>query len=110
MAKGERPLLRIGWWAAVTVKEGVFPLRRYVGQVEAIGELGLRLTLVDWVMGTAASYDLFVPWTSLEGAYVATDEHDIKAFGDYAGPWQMKMNGSEHKLEELKKQFGGGQT
>ena len=62
MAKGEQPLLQVGWWAAVTVKEGVFPLRCYVGQVEAIGERGVRLTLVDWLTGTATSYDLFVPW------------------------------------------------
>ena len=106
MAKGEKPLLRVGWWAAVTVKAGVFPLRCYVGQVEAIGEPGVRLTLIDWVMGTATSYDLFVPWASLEGAYVATDQHDIKSFGEYAVPWQNKVNGIEHEGEEQKKKFG----
>jgi hypothetical protein len=70
----------------------LFPVRCYVGQIEAVDDLGFRMTLVDWVIGQAMGYDLMVPWNSLEGAYVATNEHDVKAFGDYTGRWQDKIN------------------
>ena len=50
--------LKIGWWMAANLKPGIAPLRCYVGQIEAIDELGLRMTLVDWLTGSATSYDL----------------------------------------------------
>jgi hypothetical protein len=87
--------LKIGWWAAVTLKPGAAPLRCYVGQIQAIDAQGLRLTLVDWVSGMPASWDLFVPHSSLESALVATDRHDVERFGDAATKWQEQVETAE---------------
>jgi hypothetical protein len=81
-----------GWWVAVTVKPGTAPLYCYVGQIQAIDSQGIRLTLVDWITGGAAGWDFYVPHSNVESALVATEEHDLKAFGDAAGKWQESMN------------------
>jgi hypothetical protein len=93
--------LKPGWWVAVALKPGTAPLRSYVGQIEAIDARGMRLTLVDWLIGTASGWDLYIPHGNLESALVATEKHDVKAFGEAAGKWQTQM-------EEQGKQNPGG--
>jgi hypothetical protein len=76
----------------VTVKPGTAPSRCYVGRIQAIDSLAIRLTQVDWIIADAASWDFYVPHSSVESALVATEEHNLKAFGDVAGKWQEAMN------------------
>ena len=84
--------LKPGWWVAITLKEDVAPLRCYVGQVQFVGKRGVRITLVDWLLGQALSWDLFVPWGQMGPVLIATEEHDSEAFGDAAMAWQTKCN------------------
>lgn len=83
--------LQPGYVAAITLKPDSAPLRSYVGEVQAVDEHGVRLTLVDWLIGTFSGYDLFVPWDALCAALVATDEHDIRANPDAFSKWQTRM-------------------
>lgn len=53
--------LAVGFWVAITLAEGMAPLRSYVGKVQAVDEHGMRLTLIDWFTMSATVYDLFVP-------------------------------------------------
>jgi len=87
-SNGKVALLRKGWWVTVTVKPGVFPLRAYCGEIQAIDERGFRMTLVDWFTGYPVGWDISVPWDQFEGALVCTDQHDKKGFGEPAGQWQ----------------------
>jgi hypothetical protein len=105
--KTGEPTLKPGWWVALTLKAGTAPQRSYVGQIQAIDARGLRLTMVDWLTGDPVSWDLFVSHENLESALVATDKHDLRAFGDPAGQWQEAIErGSEPRLpERLKREF-----
>jgi hypothetical protein len=87
------PTLKPGYWVAATLKPGTAPLRCYVGQIQAIDEKGIRLTLIDWITGMATNFDLFIAHESLESALVATGEHDLREFGERAGKWQEAQNG-----------------
>ncbi|MGH7781070.1 MAG: hypothetical protein ACREQR_14730 [Candidatus Binataceae bacterium] len=97
--KQNEPVLRVGWWVAVTLKAGAAPLRCYAGEIQAIDDRGLRLTLIDWFSGMAASWDLFIPHSSLESALVCTDQHDSRSFGEAAGNWQEHMVGDPKETQ-----------
>lgn len=90
--------LEPGYWVAVTVQPGIAPLRSYVGQIQATDDHGIRLSLMDWFVGDAVSNDLFLPWTSIQAAKVATGAHDLKSFlhadRGAAAKWQNAMNAS----------------
>jgi hypothetical protein len=86
-----QPTLQPGWWVALTLAAGSAPLRCYVGEVQAVDERGVRITLVDWLLGMACGFDLFVPWRNIESALVGTDQHSLDHFGDEAGKWQTRM-------------------
>ena len=85
---------------AVTLSKDTAPLRSYVGKVQAVDEHGIRLTLVDWIMGKATNFDFFVPWSNLESALIATPEHDTESFGQEAGKWQEAMMKNEKGATE----------
>lgn len=85
------PTLEPGWWVALTLKPGTAPIRSYVGTVEAIDAHGIRITLINWLLGMAAGNDLFVPWANLDSALVCTDRHDQDLFGRDAERWQEDM-------------------
>jgi hypothetical protein len=40
--------LRVDWWVVVYLREPISNLRAYVGQVQHVGEDGLRITGIDW--------------------------------------------------------------
>ena len=84
-----------GYWMALTLTRGSAPLRSYVGQVQAIDDHGIRLTLIDWPTGIAAGNDLFVSWKNLQVSLVATQEHSIEVFIKSAEKWQGEMNDTE---------------
>ena len=96
--------LRVGWWVAATVSEGIAPARCFVGQVEHVGEEGIRLTLMDWLVGRAAGWDVWIPWRNLECAMVCTGAHDLRQFGESAGQWQEHIHGLNKSQVEQEKQ------
>lgn len=81
-----------GFWVALTLAPGTAPSRCYVGLVDAVDDRGVRITLMDWIVGAACGYDLFVPWENIESVLVCTPDHDKDGFGDYASEWQTRMN------------------
>jgi hypothetical protein len=87
----ETNTLQVGHWVALTLAEGAAPLSAYVGQIEAVDDRGVRLTLIDWLTGDAHGYDLFVPWSEIRAALVATPDHDVSRFGDAGAKWQTSM-------------------
>ncbi len=97
--KPTEPTLKPGRWAAVVLKSGAAPLRCYVGQIQAIDTQGVRLTLIDWILGSATNWDFFVPHASLESVFVCTDQHDLTQFGDVAGKWQEAMKPKQEKAQ-----------
>jgi hypothetical protein len=90
--KGSKPLLKVGWWAALNLKPDVAPRRCYVGQIQAMSDDGIRITLVDRISGLAEGHDLYIPHRNIESALVCTEEDDFEGFGDDAGKWQTKMD------------------
>lgn len=85
-------VLEPGYVVALVLKESVAPLRCYVGQVQAVDEHGVRLTLVDWLIGEFLQWDFFAPWESITAAMVATPQHDVQHFGEEAGVFQVQCN------------------
>jgi predicted GIY-YIG superfamily endonuclease len=77
--------LEIGWWVVVYLREPVAKTRALVGQVQYVGRRGLRITGMDWLIGAAAGWDEWIPWSNVLGCMVATDEHDLSGFGGLDG-------------------------
>ncbi len=87
--------LEVGFYAAICLRPDAAPLRCYVGLVEAVDEHGVRLTLIDWVLGAPTDYDLFVAWSEITAALVSTPDHDLHDFGRRAGQWQQQQKKGE---------------
>jgi hypothetical protein len=94
-------LLKVGWWVALTLKPDTASLHCFVGQIEAISDDGIRLTLVDWFDGMPTGYDFYVPHRNIESALVCTDKHNLKGFGDEAGRWQKMTEPKDTENNEL---------
>ena len=84
--------LEPGFLVALTLRPDAAPLRCYVGEVQMIDERGIRVTLIDWLIGSCCGWDLFVPWEQVTSALVSTSEHDANGFGDDAARWQERMH------------------
>lgn len=91
-------VLEVGYHVALSLKEGAAPLRSYIGEIQAVDATGIRVTLMDFFVGRAAGFDLFVPWSQLTAALVFTSEHNSENWigagrrpGE-AGQWQEDMN------------------
>ena len=98
---GQDDTLQVGYAVALTLPEGVAPSRCYVGQIEAIDDRGLRMTLMDWSIGGFTSNDLFVPWSNIESCLVCTDNHDLGLFLEDSAPkWQMNMSSKREHSQE----------
>jgi hypothetical protein len=82
--------LAVGYGVALTLREGTAPLRCYVGQVQAVDEHGVRITLIDWLTGAANEWDFFATWDSITSALVATPAHATELFADAAAKWQSQ--------------------
>ena len=84
--------LEVGQVVALSMRPGAAPLRCYVGEIQAIDERGLRLTLVDWMSGRMVGNDFFAPWSEITSALVCTKNHDAEMFGESAKNWQTQMS------------------
>jgi hypothetical protein len=92
--KAIAPVLKVGWWVAVVLKPDTAPFRCYVGKIEALDTDGMRLGLIDWVVGDPVTWDFYIPHRNVESALLCTEEHDKKGFGEAAGKWQETMQKS----------------
>jgi hypothetical protein len=86
-----------GHLMAAVLKKELATLRCYVGEVQEVDEFGVRITLIDWFTGTFTRNDLFIPWSNLECALVATEEHNAQLFVEEAADMQKRINPSEGK-------------
>jgi elongation factor P hydroxylase len=98
--QGTEHSIDVGYWMAVVLPKDTAPLRCYVGQVQAVDEQGVRLTLMDWITGTASNYDFFVAWRNLESALIATPEHSRHDFEQQARQWQEAMMKHAHSPQD----------
>lgn len=76
------------------VTAGCFAL---CGEVQATDEHGVRLTLVDWLMGDMVGWDIFLPWNQILNAVIATTAHDQRGFVAYAGKEQERIHARREK-------------
>ena len=94
------PTIDVGYWMAVVLPPDTAPSRCYIGEVQAVDAHGIRLTLIDWMVGMADDFDVFVPWRHIESAFIATPEHDLQEFGRRAGHWQeVMLQKTDHATE-----------
>lgn len=84
----QRGLLEVGWGVAVILRQPVNNLACYVGEVQAVDEHGIRLTLIDWFTGMFASMDWYFPWSDIAAMEISTDQHS----GWDPGTTQAKAN------------------
>ena len=91
MTEEGRPTLEAGMLVALSVTPDTTPHTAPVGEIQAVDEHGVRITLMDWIVGTFTGSDLFVPWRNVEAAMVFTSEHSRELFGDDAARWQKRM-------------------
>lgn len=87
--------LQAGHLVALVLKPEVAPIRCYVGEVQDVDQHGVRVTLIDWLIGMFCGDDLWVPWDSILSALVATPEHDKKLWIESAKRWQNWAQGKE---------------
>jgi hypothetical protein len=93
-----------GFRVALRLRPGTAPLRCYVGEVVVTDEHGVRITLIDWLVGGFVQQDMYVPWANIEMAYVATP-NDTLAGGDL-GRWQEELGPYEDEEEKRRWQPG----
>lgn len=86
MSEGIEP----GYWVGLALSEAVSGSRYWVGQVQHVDERGVRVTLVDWLTGTASGWDFYAPWSNILGVHIATPDHDISGFAESAGQFQSR--------------------
>ncbi len=91
MTVKSKSTLEVGYLVALNVREGMTPLPCYVGQIQAVDERGVRLTLVDWFVGIMSGADFFASWEIIEAALVYTPDHAAELFLDDASKWQTRM-------------------
>lgn len=93
--------IALGFVVCVKLRRGIggeMDGSAYVGSVEAIDDHGLRLTLIQWSIGTFSGYDLYVPWRNVEMAYVATPDHHL--LDGQLGRWQRALTDDDKRSPE----------
>jgi hypothetical protein len=88
---GEKPILKVGWWVAITLKPNLAPHRCYVGQIEALTHEAIRLTLVDWIDDQPRGWGFVIPWVNVGTILLATEQHNAELFMKAAGDFQTRM-------------------
>lgn len=97
----EKQALAVGYWAAVSLPDGAAPMRSYVGEINAVDDRGIRLTLIDWLSGTAYGFDVFIPWANIQSALVAISADEISMFMPESSRWQACMNRAVVRKESI---------
>ena len=101
-------LLKPGWMVILVTTPGTSPHAVPNGEVQAVGDRGVRITLMDWLVGAPVGDDFFVPWRNIEAASVWTGEHSLKDFSRVVERWQAwaKEAGRDEQQAERTKPDG----
>ena len=69
-----------------------------VGEVQAVDEYGVRITLMSFLTGGFHMYDYFIPWRNIEMMEVWTKDHDLRTadLGHSQRAW------TDHDLSDTK--------
>ena len=85
---------------AVSLEAGAAPENCYIGVVEEVDELGLRINLVNWVeeldMVGGYTESLFFPWRNVTSILISAEERPTKRF------MSMKAKAWKAKIESLR--------
>lgn len=93
-AKPESRPLEPGYCVGVALREPICSLRYYVGEVQAVDELGIRITGIDWMVGMFCGFDHWFPWSNILGLKdVATEAHSLHDWASQQGSSQRRHNG-----------------
>jgi hypothetical protein len=68
--------LAAGCVVALALREPIGDCACYVGEVRAVDERGVRITLVSWSSHKFDGLDFFAPWTNILGMHLATQDYD----------------------------------
>lgn len=66
--------LEVGWGVAIILREPVNGGVCYVGEIQAMDDRGLRVRLMDWLIGAAVDMDWWFPWSDIAAMEVADHE------------------------------------
>lgn len=86
-------VLEPGQWVLAFLEEETAPWPAVLGEIQATGDVGFRLTLVNWQTKEADGFDFFVPWSCLLTCLVATPQHNVDVFRELAFEMQMNLFG-----------------
>ncbi len=74
----DRPELSAGWVVLVLLARPVYgDMRCFVGEVQRSSPLGLRITTIDWLLGTFTGADFWFKWEHVVAVEVFTDQHEL---------------------------------
>lgn len=90
MTKVTLATLKKGYVVGIALEKSIADLSFYVGEIQEIDSMGIRVTLFDWIIGMMTGFDMFIPWTNIVGISVCTEEHNLKLFVEYAGKEQSR--------------------
>jgi hypothetical protein len=85
--------LKEGYAVGVALREPIGTQRFYVGEVQAVDNLGVRLTCIDWLLGAFSGFDLWFPWSNVLGM----TEVCIPQMHDMGKVWQHCVSGSQQR-------------
>jgi hypothetical protein len=89
-------LLEPGFVVFVVLHEGYGSDSGLVGRVEAVHDLGFRITLHDWIIGRFQGWDVCVLWDNVCELRVATPAHNVRQFVREAGEkWQQQVKSED---------------
>ncbi len=88
-----------GYLVALSLTEETAPIRSYVREIQEIDSKGIRITLIDWLVGNFSHDDLFVSWENIKASLIATPEHDKSLFIESAIKWQGSIEEQETRRE-----------
>lgn len=91
-------ILEAGWLCTIirrTADDG--QPRAFCGQVQAVDTFGVRITGMDWLIGTPANFDIVVPWSEVQGVFdICTEGHSDEQWGRTAAATQRRASRDQH--------------
>ena len=84
--------ITVGEMVAVGVAEGIAPHNLYLGAVEAVDVMGLRLALQDIKTDKKLGYSLFLPWDAVLSILISPAGGDGKRFSQDVRQWWASVS------------------
>lgn len=85
-----------GQWVLIFLQDSIAPWASVCGEVQAVDDNGIRVTIIDWSTRKSEFWDFFVQWVDIRSVIIATPQHDIEQFKEYALEMQMRLNSDMH--------------